>query len=95
MLGIDLNRLPRLCSIVVNRDFVPSGWVYDEQITVINTDVVTKCAGSPQFTGLASLYAACTGFNESLEKKHPVKFAENEIQFGKYVFDVPTIESAD
>jgi hypothetical protein len=72
----------------------PNRWVYDEQIPVVNTDFVTKFIDSTQFTGLASLYTACAGFNEGLEKKHPVKLAENEIQFGEYVFDLPTIEFA-
>ena len=94
LLGIVLTRLPRLCSVVVNRDFVPSGWVYDEHIPVVNADFVTKFVGSHQFKGLASLYAACAGFNDGLEKKYPVELVEDEIPFGEYVFNVPTIEFA-
>jgi hypothetical protein len=92
--GIDLKgRSPKLFSVVVNRDFVPSGWVYDEQIPVVNTDFVTGFVGSSQFNGLASLYAACAGFNAYLAKEHPVKLAHDEIQFGDYVFETPTVES--
>jgi hypothetical protein len=40
----------------------------------------------------ASLYAVCAGFNEYLEKKHPVKLAHDEMQFGDYLFETPTVE---
>ena len=94
VLGVELTALPKLHSIVVNRDFVPSGWVYNAEIPVVNTDFVTKFVGSSQFTGLDSLYAACAGFNEYLEKKHPVKVDRDEIRFGDYLFEFPTVEQA-
>jgi hypothetical protein len=86
--------LPKLDSIVINRDFVPSGWVHDEQVPVVNTDLVTKFVHSAQFTGLGSLYAACAGFYESAEKKYPVKLDREEIWFGDYLFELPTVEQA-
>src|SRR5260221_823760 len=86
-------RSPKSFSIVVNQDFIPGGWVYDEQIPVVNTDFVSGFVRSSQFNGVASLYAACTGFNEYLAKEHPVKLAHDEIQFGDYVFEIPTVES--
>jgi hypothetical protein len=92
VLGMDLKSSPKVYSLVVNQDFVPSGWVYDEHIPVVNTDFVTEFVGSSQFNGLASLYAACAGFNEYLEKKHPTKLAHDEVQFGDYVFEMPTVE---
>lgn len=91
MLGADLGQLPRLCSVVVNQDFVPSGWVYNEQIPVVKMDFLTGFVTSSQFNGLASLYTACTGFNEYLEKQHSVKLAHEEIQYGEYVFEIPTV----
>jgi hypothetical protein len=91
-LGSEFKHLPSLRSIVINQDFVPSGWVYDEQIPVVNTDFVTEFVRSSQFNGVASLYAACAGFNEYLEKKYPVNLAHNEILFGDYVFETPTLE---
>lgn len=92
--GIDLKgRSPNPFSVVVNQDFVPSGWVYDEQIPVVNTDFVTGFVGSSQFNGLASLYTACAGFNEYLAKEHPVNLGHDEIEFGDYVFETPTVES--
>ena len=94
MLGVELTALPKLRSLVVNRDFVPSGWVYDEQIPVVNTDFVTKFVGSSQFDNLDSLYAACAGFNEYLKKQHPARVDRNEIQFGHYFFEFPTVEQA-
>ncbi len=92
VLGTDLKSSPKLYSVVVNQDFVPGGWVYNDQIPVVNTDFVTEFVHSPQFKGVASLYAACAGFNEYLEEKHPVKLAHDEVQFGDYVFEIPTIE---
>jgi hypothetical protein len=94
VLEVELTALPKLHSIVVNRDFVPSGWVYDEQIPVVNTDFVTRFVDSSQFTGLDSLYAASAGFSEYLEKKHPVKLDRDEIRFGDYLFEFPTVEQA-
>jgi len=94
VLGVELRALPKLHSIVVNRDFVPSGWVYDEQIPVVDTDFVTKFVASSRFTGLGSLYAACAGFSGYLEEKHPVKLDRSEIQFGDYLFEFPTVEQA-
>lgn len=95
VVGADLKeRPPKLYSVVVNQDFVPSGWVYDDQIPVVNTDFVKEFVGSSQFNGLASLYAACAGFNEYLEKKHPVGLSHDELRFGDYLFEIPTVEPA-
>ena len=77
---------------MVCRDFVPSGLVYDQHVPVINGGFLRKFVESPQFTGLASLYAACAGFTKSVEKMHSAELAEREIRFGEYVFEVPTIE---
>ena len=93
VLGVDLKgHSLKLYSVVVNQDFVPSGWVYDEQIPVVNTEFVTEFVRSSQFKGLASLYAACAGFNEYLEAQYPSKLAYNEIQFGDYIFETRTLE---
>jgi hypothetical protein len=62
--GKDLKGSPRMHSVVVNQDFVPSGWVYDEQIPIVNMDFVTEFVRSSQFKGLASLFGACEGFNK-------------------------------
>lgn len=92
VLAIELRQVPSIYSVVVSRDFVPSGWVYDERIPAVNADFFTDFVGSPQFTGLISLHTACAGFIESLEKTHPVELAQREIQFGEYVFETPSIE---
>ena len=91
-LEIEVAKLPKICSLVINRDFVPSGWVYHDQIPVVNMDFVTSLIGSRQFTGLDSLYEGCANFYESLKKKHPLKVNRDEIQYGDYVFEFPTIE---
>jgi hypothetical protein len=84
----------KIQSVVVNQDFVPSGWVYDEQIPVVNAGFVTEFVRSSQFRGLASLYAACAGFYQYLEERHPVKFGQDDLSFGDYVFEIPTVEQA-
>ena len=94
VLAIELNHPPTLYSVVVCRDFVPSGLVYDQHIPLINGGFLTKFVESPQFTGLASLYAACAGFTKSVEKMHSVELSEREISFGAYTFEVPTMEFA-
>jgi hypothetical protein len=94
VLGIELNHLPTLHSVVACRDFVPSGWVYDQHIPVINAGFLTKFIGSPQFTGLASLYAACAEFTKSVGQMHSAASGEREIALGEYTFEVPTMEFA-
>jgi hypothetical protein len=94
VLATELNHLPTLHSVVVCRNFVPGGWVHDQHIPVINEEFLAKFVGSPQFTGLASLYAACAGFTKSVEKMDAVELAEREIPFGAYTFEVPTMEFA-
>jgi hypothetical protein len=93
-LGTTLRSSLKIYSVVVNQDFIPSGWVYDEQIPVVNTDYVIEFVRSVEFKGLKSLYAACAGFNEYLAERHPVKLGENEIPFGDYLFRIPTVEQA-
>src|SRR5258708_12282204 len=93
VLGADLKSSPKVYSVVVNQDFVPGGWVYDERIPVVNTDFVTEFIRSSRFKGLASFYAACAGFYEYLEQKHPVAVAHDELKFGDYVFELPTVEA--
>ena len=94
MLSIELNHLPPLHSVVVCRDFVPSEWVYDQHIPVINAGFLTKFVGSPQFTGSASLYAACAEFTKSVGQMHSAVSGETEITLGEYTFEVPTMEFA-
>jgi hypothetical protein len=83
---------PKCNSIVVNRDFVPSGWIHSERIPVVTTGVLSDFARSARFTGLGSLYDFCGVFNEEVAKKHPIRFSSKEIEFGEYVFEVPTYE---
>jgi len=94
VLGIKVEALPQLHSIVINRDFVPSGWVHNADTPVVNRDFVTKFVRSSQFTGLDALYAACAGFNRYLEEKYPVRLASDEFRFGDYLFEFPTVEQA-
>jgi len=92
VLNENLKSPPVLHSIVVNQDFVPSGWVYDKQVPIVITDFVVEFARSAEFKGLASLYTACAGFSEHLKARHPVKHCHDEIQFGEYTFEHPTLE---
>jgi hypothetical protein len=92
VLGIELNSLPTLHSVVVCRDFVASGWVYDQNIPVIDAGFLTNFVGSPQFTGLASVYAASAEFTKSVEKMHSAESSEREFPLGEYIFEVPTME---
>lgn len=91
-LDVNLKSSPKLHSVVVNQDFVPSGWVYNEQVPVVITDFVAEFVRSAQFKGLASLYTACAGFSEQLKTKYPVKHCHDEIRFGEYTFEHPTLE---
>jgi hypothetical protein len=93
-LELELTGIPKLHSLIINRDFVPSGWVYNDQIPVVNTDFVAKFVGSAKFTGLDSLYAACANFYEYLKERHPVEVHRKEIRFGDYLFDFPTLQQA-
>jgi hypothetical protein len=92
VLNAGLKSSPELHSIVVNQDFVPSGWVYDEQVPLVITDFVAEFVRSAEFKGLASLYTACAGFSEHLKAQYPVKHFHDEIQFGEYTFEHPTLE---
>src|SRR5262249_55759039 len=94
VLAVELDGLPTFYSLLVCRDFVPSGWVYDRHTPVINEEFLTKFVKSHQFTGLASLYAECAGFTKRVEKMHSVQLAERKVSFGEYTFDVPTMELA-
>lgn len=94
VLGRSFISPPKIYSLVVNQDFIPSGWIYDDQIPVVNTDYVIEFVRSSEFKGLESLYGACARFNESLAERHPVKLGEGEIPFGDYLFKIPTVEEA-
>jgi len=95
VLDAELRNSLEIRSLIINRDFIPSGWVYDQRIPIVNTDFVTKFVRSPQFTGLDSLYAACAGFYEHLVKRHPIKLDREEIRYGDYLFDFPTVEQGN
>ncbi|MGA8075696.1 MAG: hypothetical protein WB995_19630 [Candidatus Acidiferrales bacterium] len=92
VLGTEIKAQPTLRSIVVSRDFIPSGWVNYPQVSAIDSDFVTSFVGSPKFNGLGSVYDACANFYQDFERKHPLKKTEAEIEFGEYVFKSPSSE---
>jgi hypothetical protein len=79
-------------SIVVNRDFLPGGWVYDERIPVVDLHFARKFFQTSGTRDLRSFYAAAMENDESLAKLHPIAFAYDEMEFGEYTFELPTIE---
>jgi hypothetical protein len=83
---------PQCYSIVINRDFVPSGWIHNDRIPVVTAGVVSEFVRSIRFTGLGSLYHFCGFFDEEVAKKHPIRFSSRDIEFGEYIFEVPTYE---
>jgi len=81
-------------SLIVNRDSIPSGWVYDDKIPVVNMQFLREFVQSPNFNGVTSLCAGCDEFYSHIEKLHPVTLARRDIKFGDFVFEVPTLELA-
>lgn len=81
----------RVRSLLVNRDFLPSGWIHDDKVPVVDLKFFQDFFSSGD-TGLSSLHDAAMKFDEWLKKERPLSFGRDEIKFGEYVFEVPTIE---
>lgn len=80
-------------SIVVNRDFLPCGWVKkDGDIPIVDQTFVGDFIGSGHFTGLLALHNAALDLDRALEARHPVRFGTRSKQVGSFSFNSPTIE---
>jgi hypothetical protein len=81
-------------STVVSRDFIPSGWIYDPEVPVIDMEFLQRTRRSATYVGLKSLYINCKELYVWLQQRHPVTLGKNEVQFGEYLFELPTYDVA-
>jgi hypothetical protein len=82
----------RVGSILVNRDFVPSGWVSQESVPVVDLAFLKEAILSSGDRGLSEVHARCLDFDDELLRRFPSEPSFGQIQFGKYSFEVPTLE---
>jgi hypothetical protein len=82
----------RVRSILVNRNFVPSGWVYEESIPAVDLAFLKEAILSSKDRGLSEVYARCLDFDRELLSRFPSEPSTGQIQFGKYSFEVPILE---
>lgn len=78
-------------TLVANRDFLPGGWVHDEQVPVVDADFLSKFVRSDEFTGLLALHTAAGNFDRTLEHRYRVTFGSDEIKVGFHTVRLPTI----
>lgn len=92
VLRLDLGDKPvPIRSLLVNRDFLSGGWVHDDSVPVVDLQFCKDFFASNN-SGLGSFYAAAAMIDESLGQERPIAFGRDEIAFGEYTFEVPTIE---
>ncbi len=92
VLRLELSDEPvKVKSLLVNRDFLPGGWVYDDIVPVVDLQFLRDFFSSQKY-GLSSLYEAAMNIDKSLGEKHLISFGRTEIEFGDYIFEVPTIK---
>ncbi len=89
------DRLCDVTALVINRDFLPSGWVKNERVPVVDTTFVSDFVRSREFTGLRSLYEAAGRFDDVLVAQHRSKPAYESMRVGDYTFELPVTEAAD
>jgi hypothetical protein len=89
--GTRHEQLPKTFALVVNRDFLPSGWVYDSDVPVVDMVFLRESALSPNIRGLASLYAEASRLDETLSSRLALRHGYGQVIAGDYIFEPPTI----
>ena len=92
---VPTNALMRIEGLLVNRDFLPSGWVNDEDVPVVDMAFLENFINSDGFTGLHSLYHAALRFDKTLISQHAAKDTTIVIALGGYTFECPGMEPLD
>ncbi len=93
VLEIDLPGASNILKVlIVNRDFLPSGWVADDLVPVVDMAFLREFTQSDDFQGLESLHAAASGLDESLGSQYRLKTSYQKIVAGKYFFELPIFE---
>jgi len=82
----------RVFGVIVNRDFLPSGWVNSEKVPIVDDDFLRSFTSTAEFSGLESLYEAARQLDERLATQHASEESYEEIQVGKYAFEFPASE---
>jgi hypothetical protein len=81
-------------SLIVNRDFIPSGWVYDARIPVVDMEYLQNARNATFRQGLKMLHNRCNRIQIWLEERYPTKLGSDEMRFGAYTFDLPVFDLA-
>jgi hypothetical protein len=81
-------------SLIVNRDFIPSGWVYDARIPVVDMEYLQNARNATFRQGLKMLHNRCNRIQIWLEERYPTKLGGDEMRFGAYTFDLPVFDLA-
>lgn len=90
VLGTETTEPLRILAMVVNRDFLPSGWVYDPDFPIVDMAFLREFAASGALNSVGSLHVAATNLDKTLKKRFPVLHSSDDIQVGAYVFEVPS-----
>jgi hypothetical protein len=89
----DLGADVRIFALLVNKDFLPSGWIHNSRRPVVDMIFLREFVGSAEFVGIRSLYEAASGLDRSLSVKFPVETPTKTIKVGDYTFEVPGVKS--
>jgi hypothetical protein len=89
--GTRHEQLPKTFALVVNRDFLPSGWVYDSEVPVVDMVFLREFTQSPNTRGLASLYGEASHLDETMSSRLALRHGYGRVMVGDYVFELPTI----
>jgi hypothetical protein len=81
-------------SAIVNRDFIPSGWVYDAEIPVVDMEYLRRFQQIATNQNLRSLHRSCKQIDVWLHTQYPATLSSDDMRFGDYTFELPTFDQA-